>query len=72
MSSELLSRIEELEIRSAHLERALQTISDEVARQQQQIERLSERGHQLLQRLDAMQAEATEDAATREEIPPHY
>lgn len=65
-------RVEELEFRLAHLERALQQISDEVVRQQQQIERLTERDHQLLERIQALQTDAAEDAATREEIPPHY
>jgi SlyX protein len=65
-------RIEELEIKLAHLERGMQEVSDEVARQQQLIERLTERGHQLMQRVEAMQSEGGEDAATRIELPPHY
>lgn len=65
-------RIEELEFRLAHLERGLQQVSDEVARQQQEIERLTERNVRLQERFEAMQLEVTEDNATREEIPPHY
>ena len=65
-------RIEELEIRLSHLERSLQDISDEVIRQQQEIERLGERNLRLAERVEAMQSEAAEDAATREEPPPHY
>jgi SlyX protein len=65
-------RIDELEIKLAHLERGLQQVSDEVARQQQEIERLTERGHRLLERVEAMQGESAEDAATRIELPPHY
>jgi SlyX protein len=65
-------RIEELEIKLAHLERGLQDVSDEVVRQQQLIERLTERGHQLQERIAALQADAGEDAATRVEKPPHY
>ena len=65
-------RIEELEIRLSHLERSLQDVSDEVIRQQQQIERLGERNLRLAERVEAMQMDAAEDAATREEPPPHY
>jgi SlyX protein len=66
------ARLEELEIKMAHLERALQDVSDEVVRQQAAIERLGERNRHLQERLEALQADAGEDAATRVEIPPHY
>ena len=65
-------RIEELEIRFAHLESTLQVISDEVASQQQQIERLGERNLRLQERVAALQVDAADGASTREEIPPHY
>ena len=65
-------RLQELEIKLAHVERGLQQISDVVVRQQQEIARLSQRGEQLLERLSSMQAEPADDAATRVEIPPHY
>jgi uncharacterized coiled-coil protein SlyX len=65
-------RIEDLEIKLAHLELGLQAVSDEVIRQQQLIERLTERGRQLQARLAVLQADSSEDAATRIEIPPHY
>ena len=64
--------IEELQIRLAHLEAGLQQVSDEVARQQQLIERLTMRNQQLQERLGELQAEGGADAATRVEIPPHY
>ena len=70
MSAE--QRIEELEIKLAHLERGLQDVSDEVVRRQQLIERLTERGRQLQERIAALQADGSEDAATRVEKPPHY
>jgi len=66
------ARLEELEIKMAHLERALQDVSDEVVRQQQAIERLGERNRHLQEKLEALQSGAGEDAATRIEIPPHY
>ncbi|MEY4761504.1 MAG: SlyX [Pseudomonadota bacterium] len=68
----LEARIEDLEIKLAHLERALQDVSDEVVRQQAAIERLGERNLRLQERIEAMQPEGGEDAATRVEIPPHY
>jgi len=65
-------RIDELEIRLAHFERALQELSDEVLRQHREIEGLGEHNLRLQERVEAMQADTVEDAATREEIPPHY
>ncbi len=65
-------RLQELEIKLAHVERALQQINDVVVRQQQEIDRLSQRGQQLLERLESMQSETDDDAATRVELPPHY
>jgi SlyX protein len=67
-----VERLHELEIKLAHVERGLQQISDVVVRQQQEIDRLSQRGQQLLERLASMQDEPADDAATRVEIPPHY
>jgi uncharacterized coiled-coil protein SlyX len=65
-------RIEELEIRLTHLELALQEVSDEVVRQQATIERLGERNRRLQEKIEALQLDTGEDAATRVEIPPHY
>lgn len=67
-----VDRLQELEIKLAHLERGLQQVSDVVVRQQQEIDRLSQRGQQLLERLEGMQTEIEDDAATRVELPPHY
>ncbi|MEP7315006.1 MAG: SlyX family protein [Pseudomonadota bacterium] len=65
-------RLQELEIKLAHMERGLQQLSDVVVRQQQEIDRLSQRGRQLLEHLESLQADPEEDAATRVELPPHY
>lgn len=65
------ARVEELEFKLAHLERGLQELSDVVARQQQDLERLAQRNHALGREIEALQA-AGDDAATRTEIPPHY
>jgi len=64
--------IEDLQIRLAHLEAGLQQVSDEVARQQQLIDRLTLRNQQLQERVGELQNEGGGDAATRVEIPPHY
>ena len=65
-------RIELLETKLAHLELALQQLSDEMARQQKDIELLRERGRQLERQIEAAAQEATGASATAIEIPPHY
>jgi len=65
-------RIERLETKLAHLELALQELSDEMARQQKDIELLRERGRQLERQLEAAAQDAAAASATAIEIPPHY
>lgn len=65
-------RIELLETKLAHLELALQQLSDEMARQQKDIELLHERGRQLERQIEAAAQEAAGASATAIEIPPHY
>jgi uncharacterized coiled-coil protein SlyX len=65
-------RIELLETKLAHLELALQQLSDELARQQKDIELLRERGRQLERQIEAAAQEAAGASATAIEIPPHY
>lgn len=64
------ARIEQLEIKLAHLERALQQLSDELARQQQDIARLLIRNQQLARQLASVEESASSAVAV--EIPPHY
>lgn len=45
------NRFESLEIKIAHLEKAVQELSDVIHRQQQQIDRLSTASQQLMQQL---------------------
>jgi uncharacterized coiled-coil protein SlyX len=45
------NRFESLEIKIAHLEKAVQELSDVIHRQQQQIDRLSAASQQLMQQL---------------------
>ena len=63
-------RLENLEIKIAHLERGLQELSDVVVRQQQELERVLLRNQQLTQDVESLRADS--DAATRVERPPHY
>ena len=63
------TRLEALEIKTAHLEHAVQQLSDALYRQQIELERVISRNAQLLAELDAA---APSDAATRYEKPPHY
>jgi SlyX protein len=63
-------RLEDVEIKLAHVERGLQELSDVVVRQQQEIDALQRSNKRLVEQL----ATGVNDpeAATRVEIPPHY
>lgn len=65
------TRIELLEVKMAHLERALQELSDELARQQRDLGELRTRNQQLAQQLAAAH-DTTAASATAIEVPPHY
>ncbi len=65
------ARIELLEVKVAHLENALQALSDELVRQQRDLAELRARNLQLAQQLAAAQ-DSTAASATAVEIPPHY
>jgi uncharacterized coiled-coil protein SlyX len=67
------SRLDDVEIRIAHLERGLQELSDVIIRQQKALDHAMERQQRLAERLTAaLQSDADDEAATRTEIPPHY
>ena len=70
------ARLETLESQCAHLERAIQELSDVVYRQQQQLDRTLARSEALAAQLEAQLAsqESAAEAAggPRAEIPPHY
>ena len=64
------ARIETLEIKVAHLERALQELSDVLYRQQQRLDAQEARYQRLIDRVDAGDPPAGPEA--KFEVPPHY
>ncbi|MEQ1802744.1 MAG: SlyX family protein [Gammaproteobacteria bacterium] len=65
-------RLEALEIKCAHLEQAVQELSDVVYRQQQQLDRVLARNQDLALQIEALEAAADAPGSPRAEIPPHY
>lgn len=65
------SRLEALEIKCAHLEDALQSLSDVVYRQQQELDRATTLNGQLAAQVEQL-AERVGETGSNEEIPPHY
>ncbi len=63
-------RIDALEFKVAHLERALQELSDVVYRQQREVDSLRDRNQQLHEQLQQL-GERSGDP-NQVEIPPHY
>jgi SlyX protein len=64
------TRIEALEFKVAHLERALQELSDVLYRQQRELDALRDRAQDLLQQVQSLEDRGADP--TRVEIPPHY
>jgi uncharacterized coiled-coil protein SlyX len=64
------NRIEALEFKVAHLERALQELSDVLYRQQREIDGMLELNRQLTSQLEQLETRAAD--ASSVEIPPHY
>lgn len=63
-------RIDTLEFKVAHLERALQELSDVVYRQQRELYALRDRNQQLLAQVQQLEERGGDP--NRVEIPPHY
>jgi SlyX protein len=63
-------RIDTLEFKVAHLERALQELSDVLYRQQRELDALRTRNEQLLQQVQQLEDRGGDP--NRVEIPPHY
>jgi SlyX protein len=64
-------RLDAIEEKLAHLERAVSELSDVVARQQKELERAMERNQRLLDKLAAVESDLG-PSATAHEKPPHY
>jgi SlyX protein len=64
-------RLEAIEIKVAHLERAVAEISDVVARQQKELERALDRNQRLVEKIAALESDSG-PSATAHEKPPHY
>ena len=64
------SRVEAIEFKLAHLERAVQELSDVVYRQQLELDRVLEANRQLRRQLEELEGRASDPGAV--EIPPHY
>ncbi len=65
------TRLDQIEIKLAHLERALNELNDVVIRQQREIELLTARNRQLKDQLELVEAGGGASAAGFEK-PPHY
>ena len=67
----MTERLEVIEEKLAHLEQAVNELSDVVARQQKDLDRALERNQRLLDKLAALESESGA-SATAFEKPPHY
>jgi SlyX protein len=65
------TRLDQIEIKLAHLERALTELNEVVIRQQREIELLTARNRQLKQQLELLESGGGASADTFE-TPPHY
>ncbi len=65
------ARLEAIEVKLAHLERALSEISDVVVRQQKELVTALARHQRLSDQLTMLEADSGA-SATAEEKPPHY
>jgi SlyX protein len=65
------TRLDQIEIKLAHLERALTELNDVVIRQQREIELLTARNRQLKHQLEQLEAGGGASAEAFEK-PPHY
>jgi len=64
-------RLDTLEEKVAHLERALGELSDVVARQQKELDLALQRNQRLLDKIAALESDSG-PSATAYEKPPHY
>jgi SlyX protein len=65
------TRLERIEVKLAHLEHAVNAISDVVARQQGEIDRALQRARLLASQLESIETAARANPSATEK-PPHY
>ena len=65
------SRLETIEIKIAHMESAIQQLSDVVYRQQKQMDGVLAANRQLVQQVAALEARTSNEGGN-DEVPPHY
>ena len=66
-----MNQLATIEEKLAHLERAVNELSDVVARQQKELDRVTDRHQRLMDKLAAMESDFGASASA-EEKPPHY
>jgi SlyX protein len=64
-------RLDAVEEKLAHLERAVSELSDVVARQQKELERALDRNQRLMDKIATLETDLA-PSATAYEKPPHY
>jgi SlyX protein len=67
----MTQRLDSIEEKLAHLERAVAEISDVVARQQKQLDAALARNQRLMEKISAIESDFGA-SATAHEKPPHY
>jgi SlyX protein len=67
----MTQRLDSIEEKLAHLERAVAEISDVVARQQKQLDAALDRNQRLMEKISAIESDFGA-SATAHEKPPHY
>jgi SlyX protein len=67
----MTQRLDAIEEKLAHLERAVAEISDVVARQQKQLDAALDRNQRLMEKISAIESDFG-PSATAHEKPPHY
>jgi SlyX protein len=66
-----ISRLDTIEEKLVHLERAVAELSDVVARQQKELDRALDRNQRLMDKIAALESDFGPNAAAHEK-PPHY
>lgn len=67
----MTERLDAIEEKLAHLERAVAELSDVLARQQKELDRALDRNQRLLEKIAALETDFG-PSATAHEKPPHY